>query len=97
MPKRLPVPHEPAAAFARMAVDAAHEGDHDEAERLARLAERFAKLRLKLEPGELAGLGRMRRQEIRIDRLCYLMDIVVDALDPFLDAARKAAAKDPCG
>ena len=97
MPRRLPVPHEPAAALARLAVDAAQEGQHDEAERLARLAERFARLRLKLEPGELAGLGRMRRQEIRIDRLAYLMDMVIEVLDPFLDAAKKAAAKDPCG
>jgi hypothetical protein len=97
MAYRKPVPHEPAAAFARMAVDAGQEGDLTEAERLARLAERFARLRLKLEPGELAGLGRMRRQEVRIDRLAFLVDIMIDTLGPFLDAARLAEAQDPCG
>ena len=97
MTYRKPIPDEPAAAFARMAVEAAMEGGHDEAERLARIAERFARLRLKLEPGELAGLGRMRRQEIRIDRLAYLVDVMIDTLGPFLDAARLAAAEDPCG
>ena len=97
MAYRKPVPVEPAAAFARMAVDAAQDGETAEAERLARIAERFARLRLKLEPGELAGLGRIRRQEVRIDRLAFLVDIMADVLEPFLDAARLAEAEDQCG
>ena len=84
----LPDRHEPAAAFARFAVDAAQEGDLATAERLARLADRFAKLRLKLEPAELTRLGRMRRLEVRLDQLDFQMQMMIEAMDDVLTLAR---------
>ena len=69
MPRRRLDLHQPDAAFAAMSVEAAQHGDLDEAERLARIADRYGRLKLKLEPGELQRLSRLRALERRVEVL----------------------------
>jgi hypothetical protein len=92
--------HQPDAAFAALAVEAAQQGRTDEAERLTRLAERFGRLKLKLRPGELQRLSRLRALERRLE----LMEHRLDPLMAFLEtgfaakldeAAAASAARGP--
>ena len=70
MPRtRLADLHRPDAAFAALAVQAAQAGDNDEAERLARIADRFGRLQLKLPEGELQRLSRLRNLQRRLELL----------------------------
>ena len=92
MPRRSPHRLQPDAAFAALAVDAAQAGDQPRAERLARTAERFGRLRLALPKGELHRLGRVRYLERRLDRLELKLRPLLAFLEDALDAEAAALA-----
>ena len=96
MPRRRLDLHQPDAAFAAMSVEAAQHGDLEEAERLARIADRYGRLKLKLEPGELQRLSRIRALERRVEILELRLEPLLQMFEAEF-ADRPAAAGDaPC-
>ena len=94
MPRRRLDLHQPDAAFAAMSVEAAHHGDLDEAERLARIADRYGRLKLKLEPGELQRLSRIRALERRVEILELRLEPLLQMFEAHFEAERAALAAD---
>lgn len=92
MPRRRLDLHQPDAAFAALSVEAAQHGDLDEAERLARIADRYGRLKLKLEPGELQRLSRLRALERRLDVLEHRLEPLLQMFEADFEAEVAAAA-----
>ena len=92
MPRRRLDLHQPDAAFAAMSVEAAQHGDLDEAERLARIADRYGRLKLKLEPGELQRLSRIRALERRVQVLEHRLEPLIEMFEAQFEAELAAAA-----
>ena len=84
--RRICEAHQPDAAFAALAVEAAQAGDQDEAERLTRMAHRFGRLKLKLEPGELQRLSRLRAVERRLEALELRLEPLIEFLETVFEA-----------
>ena len=96
MPRRRLDLHQPDAAFAAMSVEAAQHGDLDDAERLARIADRYGRLKLKLEPGELQRLSRIRALERRVEVLELRLEPLLQMFEADYAAEAASLAGEPC-